>query len=125
MNHPCPQCPIADACLRWPAFCVWAAEEPPDPVKIAHIRARSGMPARRPEYPPLARQAANLARSLWGWMLDRFRVATEGERTRRLAICASCESFDPGPRRCRHLGCGCYLDAKTRMRTEHCPVGKW
>lgn len=78
-------------------------------------------------YPPVMTQAANLSRALWDWAVSGFAMASEAEVKRRLAICEACEYFDPGPRRCKHLGCGCYLDAKTRMRSEHCPLPtpKW
>jgi hypothetical protein len=39
----CPNCPCRENCLGWRIFCAWAAEDPPDPVKIRHIRARSAM----------------------------------------------------------------------------------
>lgn len=39
----CPRCPCPDACLAWPIFCQWAAEEPADPVRLRHIIARSAM----------------------------------------------------------------------------------
>jgi hypothetical protein len=39
----CLNCPCDDICLGWPAFCAWAAEDPPDDIKIQHIRARSAM----------------------------------------------------------------------------------
>jgi hypothetical protein len=40
-DDPCPGCPCKSICLRWPGFCRWAAEEPPDPVKLRHICERS------------------------------------------------------------------------------------
>lgn len=48
----CPACPCPGACLGWPAFCAWAAESPADPVKLLHIRARSGLPAPAPSAGP-------------------------------------------------------------------------
>ncbi len=39
----CERCPCPDACLGWSIFCVWAAKEPPNPVELAHIVARSAM----------------------------------------------------------------------------------
>lgn len=119
MTGPCPKCPRPDSCLRWAPFCAWAAEAPPDPVKIAHIRARSA-PA---SYPPLATQAANLAGSLWAWAVSGFTMASEDEQARRLAICHACPQWDGG--RCRI--CGCALSAKVSLKTAHCPLPepKW
>jgi hypothetical protein len=42
-SDPCPNCPCPAVCLGWPIFCSWAAEDPPDDIKIRHIRARSAM----------------------------------------------------------------------------------
>jgi hypothetical protein len=41
----CTNCPCPGTCLGWPSFCGWAAEDPPDEVKIRHICARSAMAA--------------------------------------------------------------------------------
>lgn len=43
MNGDCSACPCPGACLRRPSFCLWAAEEPQDPLKIRHIIARSAV----------------------------------------------------------------------------------
>ena len=72
-------------------------------------------------YPSAARQAANLAGSLWDWAVSGFMVASQEEQDRRLAICHGCEQWDEG--RCRI--CGCHLAAKVKMKTGHCPIGKW
>ena len=76
-------------------------------------------------YPSSARLAANLATDLWAWAVSGFMTTTEEERVRRISICEACEYFDPGPRRCKHLGCGCYLDEAVKLQTKHCPIGKW
>lgn len=85
------------------------------------------MAARGPAYPSAATQAANLAGSLWAWAVSGFSMATEAESARRISICESCEFFDPGPRRCKHLGCGCFLDQKVKLKTARCPLPepKW
>jgi hypothetical protein len=124
----CEHCPVEGSCLAWPAFCEWAAEDPPDPVRLAHIRNRSAMGENPPAaYPSPARLAANLATDLWSWAVSGFMTTTEEERVRRISICEACEYFDPGPRRCKHLGCGCYLDEAVKLKTKHCPLKppKW
>ncbi len=63
----CPHCPAAGYCLAWPIFCHLAAAEPPDPVCLAHIRYRSGMPAEVAAAAPPGPEAAEaiaLARSM-------------------------------------------------------------
>ncbi len=72
MSEACTRCPCPETCLGWPAFCEWAAEDPPDEVKIHHIRARSAMPARIAPSPapahdpdrPEVREALALARAM-------------------------------------------------------------
>jgi hypothetical protein len=95
------------------------AADDPDPVHVAHIRARSAPRA----YPGLAEQAASLAGSLWDWATSGFAMASEEEQARRLAICAACPQRNAEDRRCWR--CGCYTDAKVKLRTEHCPEAKW
>lgn len=46
----------------------------------------------------------------------------------RLAICASCRHLirtfkDPRIPRC--AVCGCFLELKTRLLSESCPIGRW
>lgn len=45
------------------------------------------------------------------------------EQDRRLAICKSCEKFDPVQERCTL--CGCYGKWKTWIASQKCPIGKW
>ena len=47
-------------------------------------------------------------------------VSLDVLQTRR-EICSSCEHNDFG----RCSDCGCYLWAKTKLKSEKCPVGKW
>jgi hypothetical protein len=50
-------------------------------------------------------------------------IVSQAEIERRLSICAKCEFFEAAPMKCRK--CGCYLNLKTRLETEHCPIAKW
>lgn len=43
----------------------------------------------------------------------------------RMNICEVCELFRASDRICTHEECGCYLDAKVTLETEHCPMAKW
>ncbi len=125
MTDPCPRCPCPGECLRWPVFCGWAAEDPPDEAKIRHIRNRSSgdiSPHVEPPPPPTAAQmAASLGHALFDWAVSGFSMASDEERARRLSICAGCEHWDGA--RCKL--CGCYTEYKVRMKTEHCPINKW
>ena len=75
--------------------------------------------------PGLDDRAASLGRALWSWVVSGFRIADEGERARRRAICAACPEWIASRRRCRI--CGCFTDVKVALRTEHCPLDppKW
>lgn len=76
-----------------------------------------------PQYPPLGRQAASLAGSLWSWAVSGFAVAPEPLQASRRAVCRSCPRYDAAASRCAL--CGCYTAAKIAMRSEHCPEGRW
>lgn len=39
----------------------------------------------------------------------------------RRAACESCDRWEHG----RCLECGCYTWAKTKLKAEKCPLGKW
>lgn len=41
----------------------------------------------------------------------------------RMNTCKSCEYFNAKTTQCRH--CGCFMSAKTRLKSGSCPVGKW
>lgn len=48
-------------------------------------------------------------------------IAADEVIAERRAACESCDQWDHG--RCK--SCGCYTYAKTRLRSERCPLGKW
>lgn len=84
------------------------------------ISMATGEPPAVPNYPTPVVQANNLARSLWAWAVDGFRVASDEEQARRRSICATCAEWVPADRRCRI--CGCHTDAKIALRTAQCPL---
>lgn len=49
-------------------------------------------------------------------------LADEELQNERISICNSCE-FLTMTRNCKK--CGCFVDAKTRLAGQHCPLGKW
>ena len=40
----------------------------------------------------------------------------------RVTICNSCEYLS-GVRNCKK--CGCFIDAKAKLKSAECPIGKW
>lgn len=49
-------------------------------------------------------------------------TASKDLQAERLAICKSCEHLTKF-NRCRQ--CGCFMDAKTWLAEQRCPIGKW
>lgn len=47
----------------------------------------------------------------------------EQEIVRRLSLCHRCDLYIRAQKRCSQ--CGCYMQFKAKMRSQHCPVGKW
>lgn len=58
-----------------------------------------------------------------------LRQAQVGVIEARRVICRQCPHATPCPvmkdRKCLCTQCGCLLVAKTRLRDERCPLGKW
>ena len=50
-------------------------------------------------------------------------IVDEKVREERLAICTSCEKFRLKTRTCKV--CGCFMDVKTWMPRQKCPMDKW
>ena len=78
---------------------------------------------RKPQgrFPPLHRQAWNLARSLADFVADGCKTVSEEEYRMRLEICDRCDQR----RGNRCLKCGCRLSLKARGRAFKCPLRKW
>jgi hypothetical protein len=49
-------------------------------------------------------------------------IADDNVVENRMATCASCEYFTQ-LRRCKQ--CGCFMDAKTKLKNSSCPINKW
>ena len=57
---------------------------------------------------------------------DRFKnviIHDEDIIKRRLDICKGCEFLFKPTNTCKK--CGCFMDVKTKIATQRCPVGKW
>lgn len=72
-------------------------------------------------FPPLHRQAWNLARSLADFVADGCTTVSDEEYRQRLEVCDTCDQR----RGNRCLKCGCRLALKARGRAFQCPLGKW
>ena len=125
MNDACPDCPCADICLRREAWCLAMAAPEPSPMLAKSICDRSRIEHAKSDGPGLIQVVGNALAAA-----GRVAVAVaKGEAVRvpadvraaRLSICEACEDFNPESRRCRHVGCGCFLDVKTWGATEACP----
>lgn len=73
------------------------------------------------QFPPLHKQAWNLAKSLADFVADGCQTLSEEQYRRRLEICDACDLR----RGNRCTKCGCRLSLKARGRAFQCPVGKW
>jgi hypothetical protein len=80
----------------------------------------------RPTPPPvpemdvnLARAAANEAKAIFSGAL----AVPQESIASRMETCRACEHFICDQNRCAL--CGCFAALKARMRSQHCPVGKW
>ena len=77
--------------------------------------------------PSLPQQAANLGSSLVKWAGSGFTATDPDTLASRMEICRGCDLWDAagmaGTGRCRK--CGCSTQAKLRMASEKCPIGKW
>jgi hypothetical protein len=79
-----------------------------------------------PHAPSIARQAQTAGAALTNFVGAALKgkvLVSKKEIARRLSICKDCEFFQKSPMRC--LKCGCFLNLKTRLKSEHCPIAKW
>jgi hypothetical protein len=128
----CEHCPIPESCLGKPYQCAWMAKEPRDPVQersvINAARRAAGLPpisGQSSEYPSMATMAAHLAGAAARFVAGGLPLVDDAEFGRRSALCGDCPEYDHAHSRCRL--CGCFLGAKLRAATEHCPLPspKW
>jgi Zn finger protein HypA/HybF involved in hydrogenase expression len=55
------------------------------------------------------------------WAQDGFEIATNSAE--RMNICRGCEFYIAKEEKCQK--CGCYMNAKTKLKTAKCPIEKW
>lgn len=64
---------------------------------------------------------SRLGKALVGWASQGMPITPPEELKKRQETCKNCEHFTGS--RCKL--CGCFTQAKLRMASEKCPVGKW
>jgi hypothetical protein len=74
-------------------------------------------------FPNPFRALASAARMLW-WKINGWAVLLEPhEQQNRLNKCNRCLVMNPESRQCEI--CTCFVDAKTLLAPERCPLGLW
>lgn len=77
--------------------------------------------------PTLADMAGSAAKAAYNWVKSGFSTVDEQTLLTRIETCMGCDLWDAagfgGSGRCKK--CGCSTQAKLRMATEKCPIGKW
>ena len=90
------------------------------------LRKAKEYPAPKP-MPTAPQMAKKLAHAVTDWAASGFKMAPTDLVSSRLATCNGCEFWDAmafaGTGRCKK--CGCATQAKIRLATERCPVGRW
>lgn len=98
---------------------------PPPPPDEVHVTETP--PTEELSLPSMTQMAKNvlgsLGRAVKSAATGQGVKVTQETAEARLAICRSCPFFRHADERCSK--CGCYLAAKTYLRAEKCPVGKW
>lgn len=75
------------------------------------------------EYPSVLEMTKNAVLAGAKFISKGARFEGEKEQERRMEICNSCPLFDKVQKRCTK--CGCYMNFKTMLSSESCPIGKW
>lgn len=68
------------------------------------------------------RRIFRFLKAYWNYLLYGDQV-TFDEYVRRLTICHDCDCIDREKYQCKK--CGCFMDKKCKMNTEHCVDEKW
>jgi tetratricopeptide (TPR) repeat protein len=87
------------------------AQQPTPPA--AQAKPRSG--------PSMLRMAMSATKAMANFVGAGFKTATPELQQRRLQTCSTCEHYTG--MRCKI--CGCFIQVKSRMLAEDCPIGKW
>ena len=92
-------------------------------ITVAHV---NGTPIAMPNTIQLAANAAKAAGRVAVAVATREEIRVSEEIfKKREGICQPCERRVSKTNRCAHAACGCHLQKKQRLATEHCPDAKW
>jgi len=81
-------------------------------------------PRELPSFTDMARNLLDSAKDVVSGMVHgEGLLVTEEIYTTRMNICNSCEFFRVDDKRCSK--CGCFMEAKTRLKKTYCPIHKW
>lgn len=75
------------------------------------------------EDPSLLTRASNFGKAVVDFVQDGFALVDEKTKQERLTQCKTCHYYRDGW--CSHESCGCYLEAKTKIASQECPIGRW
>lgn len=107
-----------------PAYKAWLKTDEVGTPDYVMEKAPEGVPViDEKEYPSLAQMAGSFAKEATKFLSKGMPVVTKEEFNRRMGICEACEKFNAESRRC--FVCGCFMDAKAKMATTKCKIGKW
>jgi hypothetical protein len=73
-------------------------------------------------FPNPVRFLATIGRTFWARLAGYRVLLTPEEQDNRLVACEVCEELTES-RQCRV--CTCFVDAKTALAPERCPLGRW
>lgn len=68
--------------------------------------------------PSIAQRMKNFSKEIGNWVKEGAEIV---DPSSRLEICERCEHYKNGL--CE--ACGCFMQAKARLATASCPIGKW
>jgi hypothetical protein len=75
------------------------------------------------EKSPWQKYKEQLAQSNPLQLLDKSYYADEDAAKQRYAICLECPELISVTKQCKK--CGCFMVAKTKLKTASCPMSKW
>jgi len=73
--------------------------------------------------PNLLQKAVSLGKAVVTHAITGFEYADQQTLTARMAICDICEHYRKAVNTCNL--CGCSLQSKMKMASQHCPIDKW
>lgn len=73
--------------------------------------------------PSLLEQIASASAAGLRFLGNGLRIVSAKTREARLETCRGCSQYNPGEKKC--AACGCFVQVKTWMPSERCPLGYW